>query len=84
MASVTRNVVGRNDEYWNNVRQSRVFSVRWSTTIVSLIVGVHVDGIIVSGESDVCDEFFSGLKERFPVKHQGELKMYTSCAFERD
>ena len=29
-------------------------------------------------------EFFSQLKQRFPVKNLGELKMYTGCAFERD
>ena len=51
---------------------------------VSLMVGVHVDDIIVSGEKDLCDEFFSQLKQRFPVKTLGELKMYTGCAFERD
>ena len=33
--------------------------------------GVHVDDIIVSGKSDVYHEFFSELKQRFPVKHQG-------------
>ena len=51
---------------------------------VSLMVGVHVDDIIVSGEQDLCDEFFSQLKQRFPVKILVELKMYTGCAFERD
>ena len=51
---------------------------------VSLMVGVNVDDIIVSGEQDLCDEFFSQLKQRFPVKNLGELKMYTGCAFERD
>ncbi|CAM9864367.1 unnamed protein product, partial [Ascophyllum nodosum] len=51
---------------------------------VSLMVGVHVNDIIVSGEQDLCDEFFSQLKQRFPVKNLGELKMYTGCAFERD
>ena len=51
---------------------------------VSLMVGVHVDDIIVSGEKYLCDEFFSQLKQRFPVKTLGELKMYTGCAFERD
>ena len=51
---------------------------------VSLMVGVHVDDIIVSGEQDLCDEFLSQLKQRFPVKNLGELKMYTGCAFERD
>ena len=28
---------------------------------VSLMVGVHVDNIIVSGDQDLCDEFFSQL-----------------------
>ena len=51
---------------------------------VSLMVGVHVDDIIVSGEQDLCDEFFSQLKQRFPVKNLGELNMYAGCAFERD
>ena len=32
----------------------------------------------------MCDEFFSQLKQRFPVKNHGELKMYTGCTFERD
>ena len=48
------------------------------------MVGVHVDDILVSGEQVLCDEFFSQLKQRFPVKNLGELKMYTGCAFERD
>ena len=51
---------------------------------VSLMVGVHVEDIIVSGEQDLCGEFFSQLKQRFPVKNLGELKMYTGCAFKRD
>ena len=51
---------------------------------VSLMVGVHVDDIIVSRDQDLCDEFFSQLKQRVPVKNLGELKMYTGCAFERD
>ena len=51
---------------------------------VSLMVGVHVDDIIVSGDKNACDKFFAQLKEQFPVKNQGELKMYTGCAFVRD
>ena len=50
---------------------------------VSLMVGVHVDDIVVSGEHDLYDELCSQLKQRFPVKNLGELKMYTGCAFER-
>ena len=51
---------------------------------ISLMVGVHVDDIIVSGKQDICDEFFDQLRQRFPMKSLGELKMYTGCAFERD
>ena len=50
---------------------------------VSLMVGVHVDDIIVFGGKNACDKFFVKLNERFPVKSQGELKMYTGCAFVR-
>ena len=48
---------------------------------VSLMVGVHVEDLIVSGGKNACDKVFAKLKERFPVKNQGELKMYTGCAF---
>ena len=41
---------------------------------VSLMVGVHVDDIIVSGEQDLCDEFFGQLKQRFPVKTLGNSR----------
>ena len=51
---------------------------------VSLMVGVRVDDIIVFGDQDLCDEFFSQLKQRFPVKNLGEFKMDTGCAFERN
>ena len=51
---------------------------------VPLMVGVHVDGIIVSGEQGMCDEFFGQLEQRFPVKKLGEPKMYTGYTFERD
>ena len=48
------------------------------------MVGVHVDDIIVSGGKNACEKLFAQLKERFPVKKQGELNMYTGCAFARD
>ena len=50
-------------------------SRRMTNKQVSLMIGVHVDDIIMTGEKDVCAAFFDELKERFPVKHQGELKM---------
>ena len=43
------------------------------------MVGVHVDDIVVSGEKDARGACFDELKETFPVKHQGQLKMYTFC-----
>ena len=44
---------------------------------VSLMGGVHVDDIIVCGRKNACKKFFAQLKQRFPVKNQGGLKMYT-------
>ena len=38
---------------------------------ISPTVGVDVDDIILSGESDAYHEFFSNLKQKFSVKHQG-------------
>ena len=38
---------------------------------VSLMIGVHVDDIIVSGGKNACEKFFAQLKERFPVKNKG-------------
>ena len=37
-----------------------------------------------SGGKNACEKFFAHLEERFPVKNQGELNMYTGCAFDRD
>ncbi|CAM9110405.1 unnamed protein product [Ascophyllum nodosum] len=51
---------------------------------VSLMIGVHVDDIIVSGGKNACEKFFAQLKERFPVKNQAELNNYTGCTFVRD
>ena len=67
-------------ENWNGAVQSR----KINKNEMSLMVGVLANDIIVSGEQDTCDEFFGQLKQRFPVKTLGELKMYTGCAFERD
>ena len=52
--------------------------------VVSLMVGVHVDDMILSGYKNACETFFAQLKERFPVENQGKLKMHTGCTFVRD
>ena len=49
---------------------------------VALMVGVHVDDIVVSGKEDDCNKFLEELRQRFPVKNEGELSVYTSCAFQ--
>ena len=41
---------------------------------MSLMVGVHVDDIIVSGEQDLFDEFVGQLKQRFPAKKLGNSR----------
>ena len=51
---------------------------------VSLRVVLHGDDTMVSEKSKVFDKIILELKERFPVKHQGELKMYIDCAYEYD
>lgn len=37
---------------------------RMSNKQVSLMIGVQVDGTIMSGEEDICEAFFHELKER--------------------
>ena len=41
---------------------------------VELMVGVHVDDIIVCGEKDDCNKFLDELRQRFPVKNKGVMK----------
>ena len=48
---------------------------------VESMVRVHVDDTIVCGEKDACNRFLDELRQRFPVKNQGKLKMYTGFAF---
>ena len=46
-------------------------------------VDVHIDditSIILSGEQGLRDELFDQLKQHFPVKNLGKLKMYTMVA----
>ena len=52
--------------------------------VVKLILVVHVDDILVSGEKEACDELHHTLNENFPTENLGELKWYLGCAAERD
>ena len=51
--------------------------------VVKLILVVHVDDILVSGEEEACDELHHTLNENFPTKNLGELKWYLGYAVER-
>ena len=52
--------------------------------VVKLILVVHVDDILVSGEKEACDELHHTLNGNFPTENLGELKWYLECAVERD
>ena len=52
--------------------------------MVKLILVVHVDDILVSGEKKACDELHNTLNRNFPTENLGELKWYLGCAVERD
>ena len=42
--------------------------------VVKLILVVHVDDILVSGEKEACDELHHTLTDNFPTENLGELK----------
>ena len=52
--------------------------------LVGLILVVHVDDILVSGEKEACDELHHTLNETFLPEILGELKGYLECAVECD
>ena len=52
--------------------------------VMKLILVVHVDDILVSGEKEACEELHHTLNENFPTENLGELKWYLGCAAERD
>ena len=52
--------------------------------VLKLILVVHVDDVLVSGEKEACDELHHTLNEQFPTENLGELKWYLGCAVERD
>ena len=49
---------------------------------MKLILVVHADDILVSGEKEACDELHHALNENFPTENLGELKWYRAA--ERD
>ena len=52
--------------------------------VVKLILVVHVDDILVSGEKEACDDLHHTLNGNFPTKNLGELCWCLWCAVERD
>ena len=47
--------------------------------VVKLILVVHVDDTLVSGEKEVCEEPYHTLNGNFPTENLGELKWYLGC-----
>ena len=47
--------------------------------VVKLILVVHVDDILVSGEKEACDELHHTLNVNFPAENLGEFKSYLGC-----
>ena len=52
--------------------------------VVKLILVVHVDDVLVSGEKEACVKLHHALNDFFPTENLGELKWYLGCAAERD
>ena len=51
---------------------------------VRVIVGVHVDDMIVVASNEDCLKLQKKLSKFFPVKHLGVLTWYMGCSFERN
>jgi len=51
---------------------------------VSLIVGIYVDDLIVTGRPDVCKSLREHLEKSFPTKNLGALSYYLGCEYKRD
>ena len=76
------NVIVRKTEMEQGKADPCVFSLIWNGGVV-MIVHVHMDGIIVAGESEACDFLSTFLLEEFQTTGE-ELSWYLGCAFERD
>ena len=50
--------------------------------VAKLILVVQVDGILVSGKNEACDEIHHTLNKNFPTGNLVELKWYSGCAVE--
>ena len=48
-----------------------------------MILAVHVDDMVIAGNSKDCEWLHERLCKVFPVNNLGPLTWYTGCAFER-
>ena len=49
--------------------------------VVKLVLVVHVDDVLVSGEKEGCDELHHTLNENLPTENLGELNGQTGVRF---
>lgn len=51
---------------------------------VNMMLGVHIDGMIVTSSDDDCHALVSFLREYLPTNNLGELIYHKDCTIERD
>ena len=71
MAPSTRKLASRSDGTRAQYKAEPYVFRRLVNGEAELMVGVHVDDIIVCGEKDDCNKFLDELRHRFPIKNKG-------------
>ena len=52
--------------------------------VVVMIVGVHVDDLLVGGSQEDCESLLLSLNKKFPTNSLGECTWYDGCGSERN
>ena len=52
--------------------------------VVVMIVGVHVDNLLVAGWEEGCESLLASFNKKFPTNDLGECTWYDGCGIERD
>ena len=52
--------------------------------VVVMIVGVHVDDLLVGGSEEDCESLLVSLNKKFPTNDLGECTSYDGCGIERN
>ena len=52
--------------------------------VVVMMVGVHVDDLLIGGSEGDCESLLASLNKKSPTKDLGECTWYDGCGIERD